>query len=54
MVNYLISVGLFVPFFSDGAIRVAMVKIGVEIAIFIINFLFLRRVFLPTTIEQLA
>ena len=51
--NYLISVGLFIPFFSDGAIHVAIVKIGVEVAIFILNFLFLWRLFLPNTIEQL-
>ncbi len=44
--NYLISVGLFIPFFSDGPMLIAVVKIGVEIAIFILNFLFLRRLFL--------
>ena len=44
--NYLISVALFIPFLSDGAILIAVVKVGVEIAIFILNFLFLRRLFL--------
>jgi putative flippase GtrA len=48
-VNYLISVGLFIPFLSDGAMLIAVVKIGVEIAIFILNFLFLRRLFLANT-----
>ncbi|CAN7368825.1 GtrA family protein [Aminobacter sp. LjRoot7] len=52
--NYLISVGLFIPFFSDGALHAAMVKIAVEIAIFVINFLFLRRLFLPNLSEQLG
>jgi putative flippase GtrA len=46
LVNYLLSVSLIsiLPHDSDG--RVAAAKIGVEIAIFVANYLFLRALFL--------